>query len=228
MEADGASIIDIGGESTRPGSEFVELEEELNRTIPVIREIRKHSSVLISIDTTKHEVARQALLAGADMVNDISAGEFDPKMISVVRQAGCPFIAMHIKGTPKTMQREPDYGNAVDEIYAYFADRTAEIAKQGVTNVIIDPGIGFGKQLRHNLQILRDLKEFQYLGYPVCVGASRKSMIGEITGNEVNERLSGTLGAHLVAWINGADLLRVHDVRETAEALKVARAILHS
>jgi len=228
MEADGAAIIDIGGESTRPGSDPVSEEEELKRTIPVIRAIRKQSKVLISIDTYKSRVAKDALAAGADMVNDISGALFDPDMIPLVRDANCPIIAMHIKGTPKHMQENPQYDDVVAEVYDYFYNLSQTFKAEGVTRFCIDPGIGFGKQLEHNLHILRDLCDFQYLNQPVLIGLSRKSMLGQVLGRAVHQRFSGTLAANLVAWENGADILRVHDVRDTADAFKMRRAIIYS
>ncbi len=226
MEADGAHIIDIGGESTRPGADAVTLEEELERTIPVIREIRRQSSVLISIDTYKSEVAKEALNAGADIINDISGATFDSEMIPLVRQARVPFIAMHIKGTPKNMQSRPEYVDVVDDVYAYFYDRKEVFRQNNLSMAALDPGIGFGKLLEHNLLLLRDLKDFQYLGFPLLIGLSRKSMIGQVLDRDVDERLSGSIAANILSWLNGADIIRVHDVRETADALNMAQAIL--
>ncbi len=228
MEKEGAHIIDIGGESTRPGADPVLLEEELERTIPVIQEIRKQSKVLISIDTYKSEVAQEALRAGADIVNDISGATFDAEMAGLVARENSPLIAMHIKGTPKNMQRQPEYDEVVDDLYAYFYERIQVFYTYNLSMIALDPGIGFGKLLEHNLHILRDLRDFRYLGFPLLIGLSRKSLIGQVLGRDVQNRLNGSLAANLLAWQNSADIIRVHDVQETKETLLMARAIMQS
>lgn len=226
----GGKIVDVGGESTRPGAPPVPLEEELRRVIPVIREIRKRlgEGFFISVDTYKAEVARQALLEGADMVNDISGLQFDPKMAEVVSSFGCPVVIMHIKGTPRDMQKNPYYEDAVSEICDYFEERLSFALERGIgrDKIILDPGIGFGKRLEDNLCILKRFSEFRVFGLPLLVGASRKSFIGAITGvEEPRERLAGSLGAIAPAFYGGAKIFRVHDVRETYQFLKLLQAV---
>jgi dihydropteroate synthase len=229
MIADGADILDIGGESTRPGAEPVPLEEELRRTLPVIEALAARYDIAISIDTTKSEVARRALQAGAHIVNDISGMSFDPRMPEVVAEAGALVILMHIKGTPKTMQQNPTYDDVVREVCDALAQHAERAQRAGIPkeNIWLDPGIGFGKTLEHNLQLLRHLPTLKSLGYPVLVGTSRKSFIGQILGGlPPEERLEGTLAtlALAVAW--GADVVRVHDVKEAVRAVKVADALV--
>ncbi|MCS7228534.1 MAG: dihydropteroate synthase [Candidatus Kryptonium sp.] len=225
MIEDGADIIDIGGESTRPGSEPVSVEEELRRVIPVIKEIVKRSDIPISIDTYKAEVARQALDNGAVIVNDISGLKFDEKMAEVVSSYKASVIVMHIKGTPKTMQQNPYYDDVISEIYDYL-NESVKIAKSaGIEQIIVDPGIGFGKRLVDNLEIIRRLREFKSLGYPVLIGVSRKSFIGHILNLPVDERLEGTAGAVAISVWNGANIVRVHDVKEMARVVKIVDAI---
>ncbi len=226
----GGKIVDVGGESTRPGAPPVPLEEELRRVIPVIREVRKRlgEGFFISVDTYKAEVARQALLEGADMVNDISGLQFDPKMAEVVSSFGCPVVIMHIKGTPRDMQKNPYYEDAVSEICDYFEERLSFALERGIgrDKIILDPGIGFGKRLEDNLCILKRFSEFRVFGLPLLVGASRKSFIGAITGeDEPQERLAGSLGAIAPAFYGGAKIFRVHDVKETYQFLKLLRAV---
>lgn len=227
MAEEGADIIDIGGESTRPGSEPVSLKEELRRVIPVIKAIREESDIPISIDTYKAEVAEEALLAGADMVNDISALRFDEEMKDLVAKYQIPVVLMHMQGTPKTMQENPTYTDVVVEISAFFKERIAEACAAGISedNVIIDPGIGFGKRLEHNLEIIRKLAEFKSLGRPILLGTSRKSFIGQITKAPVAERLEGTIASTIIGIMNGADIVRVHDVRQVKRAVEIADAI---
>lgn len=230
MIEDGADILDIGGESSRPGSEYVEADEEIARVIPVIEKIRKISSVPISVDTRKSEVADRALGAGADMINDISALRDDPELASVVVRHDCPVVLMHMKGTPSTMQVNPVYEDPVEEILSELATATEGALRAGIPTdrIIIDPGIGFGKRLEDNLRILAEISRFVDTGYPVLIGVSRKSSIGAITGRDVRDRLAGTLAANLMAAIRGAAILRVHDVPETLDLLKVASAITNA
>lgn len=206
MVEEGADIIDVGGESTRPGSEPVSLDEELKRVIPVIERLVKRINVTISIDTQKAEVARQALELGAGMVNDISGLRNDPQMVEVVREFDVPVVIMHMKGTPKDMQVNPYYDDVIGEIKEFFRERLKVRNKK----VILDPGIGFGKRVEDNLEILRRLREFKEFGFPVLVGPSRKSFIGGL----VEDRIWGTAGAVSVAIMNGADIIRVHDVAQ--------------
>jgi dihydropteroate synthase len=225
---DGADIIDIGGESTRPGSEPVSVEEEIRRTIPVIKAISREMKIPISIDTYKAGVARQALDAGASMVNDISGLRFDPDMPKVVAKYGVPVIIMHIKGRPKDMQQNPVYEALIPEIMDYLRASIQLAKKSGIPDdrIIIDPGIGFGKTFEHNLEIIKNLKEFTLLGKPVAVGVSRKAFIGKILGDvPPSERLEGTAAAVAISIFNGANIVRVHDVKEMAGVAKVADAI---
>ncbi len=230
MLKEGAKIIDVGGESTRPGSEPVPEEEELRRVIPVIEEIRKRlgDSFFISIDTYKSRVAREALSAGADIVNDISGFRFDERMAEVVAEFKCPAVVMHIKGTPKNMQKNPYYEDVMGEIVDYFKEVIKKAEEKGVNReqLIVDPGIGFGKRLEDNLCILKRLKELKVLGRPILIGASRKSFIGKITGVEVPEkRVAGSISAAVISAANGAKIVRVHDVKETVEALELLSAV---
>ncbi len=229
MEREGADIIDIGGESSRPGAEPVSAEEEMARILPVITELRKQSRIPISIDTYKAATAQAALNAGADIVNDISALRFDPEMTALIAERRVPVILMHMQGTPRNMQKNPFYEDCVGEIVRFFSERVAVCREYGIekSNIILDPGIGFGKRLSDNLEILAHLREFKRLGYPLLIGASRKSFIGMIhpVVTEARQRLGGSLAAAVTAVINGADIVRVHDVAETVEALKVVQAI---
>lgn len=227
MAEAGADIIDVGGESSRPGSERVPLEEEIRRVIPVIGELAGRVECPISVDTMKAEVARQALEAGASIVNDISAGRWDPEMLSVVAESGAGMVLMHMQGEPRTMQQNPQYKDVVAEVVEFLAGRMAECEKAGIDPVrlAVDPGIGFGKTLEHNLQLLAALPRLRELGRPVVVGASRKSMIGMLTGREVNERLAGSLAVAAYALMRGAHVLRVHDVAQTRDVISVIAAL---
>ena len=225
--ASGADILDIGGESTRPFAEAVSEREELQRVIPAIQAIRKKFSIPISIDTTKAEVARQAVAAGADIINDISALRKDPKMISLVQETVIPVIIMHMKGTPGDMQVKPEYDDVVQEIYEFFAERLAWLSRLGVARerITLDPGIGFGKKLPHNLSILKHLGTFKKLGCPVLLGHSRKRFVEDITGLSVGERDLPTAVVSALAFETGIDIIRVHDVRSTRIALQMAEAV---
>jgi dihydropteroate synthase len=230
MLDEGARIIDVGGESTRPGSDRVTLEEETRRVVPVVEEIlSERPDAIISIDTCRAATAEAALGAGARIVNDVTALRGDPRMAEVVAEARCPVVLMHMLGEPRTMQRDPRYADVVREVRDFLAERAEHAVAAGVEpeNVILDPGIGFGKTLEHNLALLRHLDELVALGFPVLVGASRKSFLGRITGvEEARDRVLGTVAANVIAYEKGATLFRVHDVRANREALAVARAIL--
>ncbi len=229
MIAEGADILDIGGESTRPGAEPVPLDEEIRRTLPVIEALARRFEVALSIDTTKSEVARRALQAGAHIVNDISGMQFDPRMPEVVADAGALAILMHIKGTPQTMQQNPTYDDVVREVRDTLAQHAERAQRAGIPkeHLWLDPGIGFGKTLEHNLQLLRHLPDLKALGYPVLVGTSRKSFIGHILGGlPPEERLEGTLATLALAIAWGADAVRVHDVKEAVRAVRVADALV--
>ncbi len=228
MVSQGARIVDIGGESSRPGSREVPEEEELARVMPVIKKLRPQTRALISIDTRKSAVARAALEEGADLVNDISALRHDPKLAGVVAAAGVPVILMHMLGTPETMQLNPRYEDVLREIKDFFVERIRSAREAGIAEdrIIIDPGIGFGKTLQHNLTLLNRLDYFLDLEKPVLVGPSRKSFIGLILEEPVERRLEGTLAAAVICWLRGASIIRVHDVLETKRALLVAQSIV--
>jgi len=226
-QEDGADIIDIGGESTRPGAEPVSRQEELDRVIPVIETLAGQLKIPISIDTCKSEVARRALEAGASIVNDINGGTFDPEMSRVAAEFGSGAALMHIKGEPRNMQQNPTYNDLIGEIKGFLSTAVDRFIAAGVPRerILVDPGIGFGKKLEHNLEIIRRMGEFQGLGAGVLFGPSRKSFIGLITGRPSNERLPGTIASSVVGALAGADVVRVHDVKEVVEALKVVEAI---
>ena len=227
MAASGADIIDVGGESSRPGALPVSESDELERVLPVVRGLRREISAPISIDTYKASIARAALEAGADIVNDISALRFDPAMISLVAAEKVPVVLMHMQGTPRTMQQEPHYDDVTREVRDFLAAQLYEAMDGGVTPeaIIIDPGIGFGKTLEHNLQLLRGLPALAALGHPLLVGVSRKAFIGKILGLEADQRLEGSLAAAVAAVSAGANIVRVHDVAETCRAVRVADAL---
>jgi len=230
MVREGAGIIDVGGESTRPGAHDVDVKEEISRIVPVIKAIADKFSVPVSVDTRKSEVAEAALKAGASIINDVSGLKYDPKMARVAAKYGASVILMHMKGVPRNMQRSPYYKDLISEVIAGLRE-SVDIAKRaGITNnkIIVDPGIGFGKTVGHNLEILNRLSEFNKLGYPICVGVSRKSFIGKILGaDKAADRLSGTIAASVVAIVRGASILRVHDIKEMADAAKITESILN-
>ena len=223
MEAAGADIIDIGGESTRPGAEPVLLEDELNRVIPVIEAIRSASDVCVSIDTYKADVAEKAIKAGANIVNDISGLQFDASMTDVVKNNNVPVVIMHIKGTPREMQKDPHYDDLMQEVVAYFQERVEFCHQHGIKkeNIILDPGIGFGKRSQDNFELLRELKQIADLGYPVLSGPSRKSFIGLTLDLPVEERVEGTAAAVTASILNGAKIVRVHDVQEMKRVVTI-------
>ena len=225
---EGADMIDIGGESTRPGAEPVSLDEELNRTIPVIKSIRKESDCLISIDTYKSAVAKAALNAGANVVNDISGFTFDSKMAPLVAKKNASVILMHIKGTPRDMQKNPHYDNLIEEIKSFFQQQVelAKIAGVRSKKIILDPGIGFGKRLEDNFAIIRELGQICAMGYPILLGPSRKSFIGMTLDTPVEERLEGTLASITAGIMNGARIVRVHDIVETRRAVTITEKIM--
>jgi dihydropteroate synthase len=223
METDGADFIDVGGASTRPGAEEVSVEEELKRVIPVITALAKEVSIPVSVDTYRAEVADEALKAGALIVNDISAFAFDAAMAETVAKHNATAVAMHIKGTPKDMQKDPQYDDLMAEIISYFENVAWKANVAGIKQVIIDPGIGFGKTIEHNLQIIKNLSDLKRLDTPIMIGVSRKSMIGKILNTEdVNDRHEGTITLNTIAALNGAHIIRVHDV---SEGVRTARII---
>lgn len=223
----GADLLDVGGESTRPFAQAVSEEEELHRVVPAILAIRKKYSLPISIDTSKAEVARQALLAGADMINDISALRNDPAMIDLVRATDVPVVIMHMQGTPENMQVKPQYQDVVEEILDFFRERLLWLGEQGVHcgRIILDPGIGFGKSLTHNLAILKNLSAFSVLGRPILLGHSRKGFLGDLTGKQVLERDLGTAVVSALAVEHGVSIVRVHDVAASKQAIQISEAI---
>lgn len=232
MITEGVDIIDIGGESTRPGAEPVRSEEERERVIPVIRGLRAMSDIPISIDTYRAETAEAALDVGADIINDISALRFDDRLPEIVATANCPVVLMHMLGTPRDMQQNPTYADCVSEIADFFDERIEFCRLRGIdkSRIILDPGIGFGKRLNDNLDILSRLSEFDHFGLPVLIGVSRKSFIEMLhsTGGRPDERIGGSIAAAVVALANGAAIFRVHDVGATVQALKVAQAVIQN
>jgi dihydropteroate synthase len=223
----GAAIIDIGGESTRPGATPATVVEEINRVVPVIQCLRRHLDVPISIDTYKAEVAQRALAAGADIVNDVSALRFDREMAGLIAAEGVPVVLMHMRGEPRTMQNRPEYHDVVAEVREFLRQRIAFAVTSGIREnaILIDPGIGFGKNLYHNLELIGHLQELASLGRPILVGLSRKSFIGQLLDVGPDERLEGSLAAAVAAALGGAQVLRAHDVLETCRALRIADAI---
>lgn len=227
MEQQGAAIIDVGGESTRPGSEPVSVEEELSRTIPVLkRAVKAHPNLLFSIDTTKYEVAKQALEAGAHIINDVSGLKKEPRFADLCASTGAAYICMHSQGDPKTMQENPTYDNVVDDVLNELMKAKVELHKKEVDNVIVDPGIGFGKTMEHNIRLITNLPHLLQLGCPILVGASRKSLIGKLLNDRPTEgRLAGTVALHYHCLLQGAKILRVHDVQEAADSVKIFNAL---
>ena len=230
MIEDGADIIDVGGESTRPFSELISVDDELNRVIPVIEGIRANSDIAISIDTNKAQVAYEAYQAGADIVNDISGFMFDPDMAPTVSKLNMYAVIMHIKGTPKDMQQNPQYDDVISEIKAFFVERTAFARQHGVNEdrIILDPGIGFGKRVEDNLRIIKQISDFKELGRPILMGTSMKSFIGHITDSPLRERVEGTLASIAISAWNGANIVRVHDVKKAKKVVKLVSAIISS
>ena len=227
LSSDGADVIDIGGESTRPGAEEVSLDDELKRVVPVIEKLRAVSSTPISVDTYKSAVARVAVDRGANLVNDISGLRFDPAMAETAASLGVPVVVMHMKGEPKSMQANPTYKNLIEEIHTYFDESIGIAERAGLLRekIIIDPGIGFGKTFPHNFSILRNLRRFSELGLPILVGASRKSFLGSLSATDVGDRLEESLAAAVIAVSNGAHFVRVHDVAATRRALRLCDAV---
>ncbi len=227
MISEGADILDIGGESTRPGAQYVEENGEIERVIPLVREICARYPVPVSVDTRKSRVAIAALEAGASIINDVSALRDDHLLAGVVRDAGCDIVLMHRQGTPADMQKNPYYRDAAAEISEELERLAGTAMESGIEkdHIIIDPGIGFGKRLEDNLSIIKNIAFFRKTGFPVLIGHSRKSFIGSVTGREVQDRLAGTLASGLISLINGADILRVHDVGETVDTMKILSSV---
>lgn len=226
MVADGATFIDIGGESTRPGATPVSLQEELDRVCPVVEAAARELDAVISVDTSAPEVMAETAKLGAGLINDVRALQRDGAP-EVAAKAGIPVCIMHIQGEPDTMQDRPEYRNVRREVSAFLTERIRVAEHAGIRpeNILLDPGFGFGKSLEHNLQLLASLEQMHILGHPLLVGVSRKSMLGHITGREVNERLPASLAAATIAAMKGASIIRVHDVRETVDAIRVVAAV---
>lgn len=229
LVAQGADILDIGGESTRPGATPVSLEQELERVIPVIEQLSKTAGVPLSIDTYKPEVMRAAIQAGVDIVNDIRALQ-EPSALEIVAQSQVGVCLMHMQGNPQTMQVDPQYTDVVTEVAAFLQDRLTAATTAGIAaeRIVLDPGFGFGKRTAHNLALLQELKQLAVLGCPLLVGLSRKSVLGKLVGGDVDERLHAGLAASVISVMKGANIVRVHDVKATVDALKVVTAVMAS
>lgn len=227
MVSQGAHIIDVGGESTRPGSDPVTEQEELDRVLPILEKaISQFPDTFFSIDTTKYRVAEEALKLGTYFVNDVSGLQKEPRFVDLCLQYNAAYVMMHAQGDPKNMQQNPSYKDVVNDIKQFFREGISKSKEKGLENIIIDPGIGFGKTLEHNLRLIAHLDQFQELGCPILVGASRKSMIGQMLNDRpTDERLIGTIATHYHAMINGANIIRVHDVKEAHDSLQVFNAI---
>jgi len=225
MMLEGADLVDIGGQSTRPGSERISEEEEMNRVLPLVEGIhKKYPDCILSIDTYHSRVAEAAVKAGASIVNDISGGMMDDAMLKTVAALKVPYICMHMQGRPENMQEEPRYENVVREVLDFFINRTALCKNTGITDIIIDPGFGFGKTIAHNFQLLKDLSLLRIAGYPILAGLSRKSTVYKTLGISAADALNGTTVLNTMALMNGASILRVHDVKEAKEAVKLYTA----
>ncbi len=227
MLAEGATIIDIGAQSTRPGADMIGAEKELQLLMPVLNAlITRFPEAIFSIDTFHAKVAKEAVMAGVSIINDVSAGDDDTEMFEVVEACKVPYIMMHKQGNSKTMQQNPTYNNVVLDIIDYFVPKVNALRSRGVADILIDPGFGFGKTMAHNYELLQKLKHFELLGVPILIGISRKKMIQNIIGQNAAHALNGTTVANTIALMNGAHILRVHDVREAVEAVKIYKQIM--
>jgi dihydropteroate synthase len=226
MLSEGASILDLGAVSTRPGAAEVDADEEKRRLLPALKAIRKeYPGIIISVDTYRSEIAAIAASEGADMINDISGGTFDPGMIPAIVRLGIPYIIMHIQGTPRNMQVNPFYNNVTEEVFGFLLNQAKILEDMGHQMIVLDPGFGFGKTVEHNYTLLNNLDQLSATGYPVLAGLSRKSMINRVLGTKPEEALNGTTVLNTVALLKGATILRVHDVREAVEAVKLVSAL---
>lgn len=226
MLVEGATFIDLGAYSSRPGADSVSLEEELRRLVPIVGLlIREFPEVMLSVDTFRSQAARRAIEAGAAMINDISAGKLDPHMLSTVAQYKVPYVMMHMKGTPQTMQQRTDYDDLVQEVLYYFSERIAAARAQGLHDIVIDPGFGFAKTLEQNYELLGKLERFRMLDLPLLAGLSRKSMIYKVLDTTPQNALNGTTALHMLALERGTSILRVHDVKEAMECIKLAEQL---
>ena len=222
MLDEGASIIDIGAQSSRPGATQISSKEELKKLIPIIKLLKNNfPNILISVDTFWSNTAKECALGGADVINDISAGEMDKEMFPIIAELNIPYIMMHMKGNPQNMQNHPEYNNIVDEVSTYFSNKIEELNILGFNKIIIDPGFGFGKTLEHNYKILNNLDAFKYLKCPILTGTSRKSMIYKLLDTTADNALNGTTITNTMALLNGANILRVHDVKQAIECIKI-------
>lgn len=218
----GADIVDLGAFSSRPGAAMISEEEERSRLIPVLKSIRKEfPKILLSVDTFRSDLAKEAVELGADLINDISGGELDEKMMPVMAELKVPYILMHMRGNPQTMQQNLHYENVVDEVYKYFSSRLIKAAEMGISDVILDPGFGFGKSLEDNYKLMHAIPEFKKFNTKILVGISRKSMVGKVTGTSPDKSLAGTISLNTIALLKGADILRVHDVKEAKDAVQI-------
>lgn len=226
MLVDGATFFDIGGMSTRPGAEIIGVEEELKRVIPAIEAVvKRFPEANISVDTVRAKVAREAVAAGAGMINDISAGAFDDELISAVAELQVPYMLMHMQGQPENMQQDPQYKNVTLEVIDFFSQKIAILKKVGIKDILLDPGFGFGKNLEHNYQLLKEMDQLKIFEMPILAGISRKSMICKLLKVNPEKALNGTTAAHVVALQNGANILRVHDVKEAMEVVKIMKMV---
>jgi dihydropteroate synthase len=225
MAAEGADIIDIGGESSRPGANSVSEAEELNRVLPVIEAIRKRSAILLSVDTYKSRVAEEALRLGVNWVNDISGMRMDRDMPRVVKKWDCPIVLMHMLGVPSTMQVNPQYHDVMADLHLFFSERIQYFTNQGIKKIVLDPGIGFGKRLQDNLLILKQVQAFKRYGYPLMIGTSRKSFIGSVTGRTIENRLAGTLATITWSVAQGVSIIRTHEVAATYDVVNMISRI---
>ena len=222
MLEEGAAIIDIGAQSSRPGAQVISAEQELSKLLPIIKLLKsRFSNLILSVDTYWAKVAEQCIKAGADIINDISAGELDEKMVGIIAELQVPYIIMHMKGNPSNMQENPTYKNVTTEIISYFQKKIKKLHTKGIKDIIIDPGFGFGKTLAHNYQLLNELEAFKQFGIPILVGTSRKSMIYKLLDNSPEQALNGTSITNTIALQKGATILRVHDVKEAIECIKI-------
>ncbi|MBK8946525.1 MAG: dihydropteroate synthase [Ignavibacteriae bacterium] len=225
----GADIIDIGGESSRPGADQISSEEELKRVIPVLENIRKNNNdVFLSIDTTKSEVAKEAINCGINLINDISAGSFDPKILDIVKKNKIPYVLMHMKGNPKNMQNKPFYENTIYEIFDFFQNKISELKLFGIEKIIIDPGIGFGKRVEDNFRILNNLEKLLKFNFPILVGLSKKSFLGKSLNLEVSDRENSTIISETIAVMRGAKIIRTHNVKNAVELKKIYKNLIES
>jgi len=222
MLEEGATIIDIGAQSSRPGAQVISAEQELSKLLPIIKLLKsRFSKLILSVDTYWAQVAEQCVKAGADIINDISAGELDEKMVDTIAKLQVPYIIMHMQGTPSNMQENPTYTNVTIEIISYFQQKIKQLQAKGIHDIIIDPGFGFGKTLAHNYQLLSELEEFKQFGIPILVGTSRKSMIYKLLDNSPEQALNGTSITNTIALQKGVNILRAHDVKEAIECIKI-------